>query len=71
MDTQAFSPANRQLPGDRDGGHDGRSRTPLAGTLFAASPAVMEGEGDAPVVSVLARDPLCRRLGIRTGSGWR
>jgi hypothetical protein len=23
MDTQAFFPANRQLHGDRDGGHDG------------------------------------------------
>jgi hypothetical protein len=28
MDTQAFFPANRQLPGDRDGGHDG-DRGPL------------------------------------------
>jgi hypothetical protein len=28
MDTQAFSPANRQLHGDRDGGHDG-DRGPL------------------------------------------
>jgi hypothetical protein len=28
MDTQAFFPANGQLPGDRDGGHDG-DRGPL------------------------------------------
>jgi hypothetical protein len=41
MDTQAFFPANRELPGDRDGGHESRSRTPLAGTLFAASLAVV------------------------------
>jgi hypothetical protein len=31
MDTQAFFPANRQLPGDREGGHDGDRGPPLVG----------------------------------------
>jgi hypothetical protein len=52
MDTQAFFPANKQLPGDRDGGHDGDRGPPLVGTLFSASLAVVD-EGHAPVVAVL------------------
>ena len=39
--------------GDRDGEPWWRSRTPLVGTLFAASLAVVLGEGHAPVVAVL------------------
>ena len=49
MDTQAFFPANRYLPGDRDGGHQWRLRTPLlASTLFAASLAVVVGARAMP-----------------------
>jgi hypothetical protein len=61
MDTQEFFPANRQLPGDRDGGHDGGSRTPLAGTLFAAGPAVVVSQDYAPVVAVLVPAVKTRR----------
>src|SRR2546427_7838 len=70
----SFSPANQALLGVHERGPQWRSRTPLAGTLFAASPVVVVGEGHAPVAAVLVPAVKKKRKGatrpIADPSAW-